>query len=286
MPNHYVYKIIKEDTKQYYIGVRSCAMDIENDSYMGSGMWIFEQKKIYGSLYKNKHLFKKEIIGIYANRQIANEMEKMHIKECRNDSLNMNLAITNRPIKVIYEEPKKRIYDRLLKKDFEMTLKELKEKVIYNEKHANMLFNGERMPKYHNRFCLYDNIDQLDENEVINTEMYDYDLEYFRNPIDIPNNVFDLVYNVLNNGLQNGNFYWNKVKEFVKDGIKIVNSYYDSVIIEMPLIFKEDNEKSIVNIVLLLKPHRKNSNGLWHEPGNVYVNGIVWNNLHGNIFSA
>ena len=55
--NHYVYKIINIITNEYYIGVRSCKCNIEEDKYMGSST-------IWTKAYIKEHILelKKELL--------------------------------------------------------------------------------------------------------------------------------------------------------------------------------------------------------------------------------
>jgi len=65
---HYVYKIVNKFTGEYYIGVHST--DNLNDGYMGSGIALKEEYKIYGLSY-----FKKEILHYCKTRAEALKIE-------------------------------------------------------------------------------------------------------------------------------------------------------------------------------------------------------------------
>ena len=75
---HYNYKITNTQTKEFYIGVRSCECEIENDPYMGSSsVWT----KIY--IKEHKDVLKKEILEVFKTRKLANagEVIEMSITE-------------------------------------------------------------------------------------------------------------------------------------------------------------------------------------------------------------
>jgi hypothetical protein len=63
--HHYVYKITV-GSGFYYLGVRSCKLPPEQDSYMGSGMAII--CRMNGSLSK-------EILGVFPSRDAAEDFE-------------------------------------------------------------------------------------------------------------------------------------------------------------------------------------------------------------------
>lgn len=69
--NHYVYKITNKLNGKIYIGVRSCACDIDKDPYMGSGRGLREDIEKIGA-----HNFKKDIIKICEDRESALELER------------------------------------------------------------------------------------------------------------------------------------------------------------------------------------------------------------------
>jgi len=84
--NHYVYKIYNIETKEYYIGVRSCKCTIEKDKYMGSSqIWTKEYIK------ENKDILIKTILGFYETRDIANLKEVEFLKENQNNPLCVNI---------------------------------------------------------------------------------------------------------------------------------------------------------------------------------------------------
>lgn len=79
---HYVYKIIDEKTNQYYIGVRSCKCEIEEDEYMGS----YQCWKPTGNLIK-------KVLKIFNSRKEANIYEIEIIKKNIKNELNQNYHI-------------------------------------------------------------------------------------------------------------------------------------------------------------------------------------------------
>ena len=83
--NNYTYKITNKETKEYYIGVRSCKCEIEKDSYMGSSsIW----NKIY--IKEHKEFLEKQIIAIFSTRKEANNNEIELLKKCKGDPLCIN----------------------------------------------------------------------------------------------------------------------------------------------------------------------------------------------------
>jgi len=68
--NFYVYKITNLINNKYYIGKRKCNCDIEDDTYMGSGINIINAIKKYG-----KDNFKKEILAVLETEEKAFEKE-------------------------------------------------------------------------------------------------------------------------------------------------------------------------------------------------------------------
>ena len=83
--NHYNYKITNIKTGEFYIGVRSCDCDIEEDSYMGSS-------SIWNKLYIQEHKkdLVKEILKTYETRKLANGGEVELLKEAENNPLCIN----------------------------------------------------------------------------------------------------------------------------------------------------------------------------------------------------
>ena len=82
---HYNYKITNTQTKEFYIGVRSCECEIENDPYMGSSsVWT----KIY--IKEHKDVLKKEILEVFKTRKLANAGEVKRLQECKENPLCIN----------------------------------------------------------------------------------------------------------------------------------------------------------------------------------------------------
>ena len=83
--NHYNYKITNTKTGEFYIGVRSCSCNIEDDPYMGSS-------SIWNKLYIQEHRkdLKKEILETFATRKLANGGEVKRLKEVENNPLCIN----------------------------------------------------------------------------------------------------------------------------------------------------------------------------------------------------
>lgn len=83
--NRYIYKITNTETGQFYIGQRTYKkLKIENDSYMGSGVWITWSKEKYGG--KLPVFFKKEILKICEDQEDLNDSEIYYISLYRNIS--------------------------------------------------------------------------------------------------------------------------------------------------------------------------------------------------------
>ena len=72
--NHYVYETTNLINGKKYIGKRSCKCPIEEDKYIGSGTILKVAIKKYG-----KENFKKEILQICENEEMAFEWEKFYI---------------------------------------------------------------------------------------------------------------------------------------------------------------------------------------------------------------
>ena len=82
---NYTYKITNITTKEFYVGVRSCDCEIEEDKYMGSSsIWT----KVYIKEHKNE--LKKEIIETFETRKLANYAEVKLLKSVENDPLCIN----------------------------------------------------------------------------------------------------------------------------------------------------------------------------------------------------
>lgn len=90
--NHYVYKIINTITNEYYIGVRSCKCNIEEDKYMGSST-------IWTKTYIKEHILelKKEIIKTFDSRKDARDYEVYILKSCKLDNLCINVYFNYTP---------------------------------------------------------------------------------------------------------------------------------------------------------------------------------------------
>ena len=76
--NHYVYEITNLINGKKYIGKRSCKCPIEEDKYIGSGTAFKYAVKKYG-----KENFKKEILQICENEEMAFEWEKVYIEQVK-----------------------------------------------------------------------------------------------------------------------------------------------------------------------------------------------------------
>lgn len=72
--NHYLYEIKDTTNDMIYVGMRSCKCDIEDDSYMGSGVRITNAIKQRG-LDK----FTKRIITTFETREELAESERLHV---------------------------------------------------------------------------------------------------------------------------------------------------------------------------------------------------------------
>lgn len=82
---NYNYKITNIETKEFYVGVRSCDCEIEKDKYMGSS-------SVWTKLYVKEHraVLKKEIIAVFDSRKEANANEVILLKKYQNDALCIN----------------------------------------------------------------------------------------------------------------------------------------------------------------------------------------------------
>lgn len=69
-PFHYVYRIDEIVTGEFYIGVRSCKCQIEDDPYLGS----------MRSWKPNKSNLRKTVLGTFASRKEANEFEAIMLE--------------------------------------------------------------------------------------------------------------------------------------------------------------------------------------------------------------
>lgn len=82
---HYNYKITNTETGEFYVGVRSCKCEIEDDKYMGSSsVWT----KAY--IKNNKDVLKKEILEVFETRKLANGGEIKLLKAVENNPLCVN----------------------------------------------------------------------------------------------------------------------------------------------------------------------------------------------------
>lgn len=82
---NYNYKITNIETHEFYVGVRSCDCEIEEDKYMGSSsIWT----KLY--IKEHKKVLVKEILAIFSTRKEANDNEVILLKQYENDPLCIN----------------------------------------------------------------------------------------------------------------------------------------------------------------------------------------------------
>ena len=84
MKTHYTYLILDKETKEFYIGVRTCEGDPKEDTYMGS-MATWKRQENF-----NQDRHKKTILSVYATREEANEAEFELIEKFYKDPLNRN----------------------------------------------------------------------------------------------------------------------------------------------------------------------------------------------------
>ena len=84
MKTHYTYLILDKETKEFYIGVRTCEGDPKEDTYMGS-MATWKKQENF-----NQDRHKKTVLSVYPNRELANEVEYELIKKFFKDPLNRN----------------------------------------------------------------------------------------------------------------------------------------------------------------------------------------------------
>lgn len=83
----YLYRITNKFTGEYYIGIRSCNGNPEDDSYMGSGIRITASIEKYG-----RDNFQKEILKVCESREDASQAEAEMVNEDRlKDPLCLNL---------------------------------------------------------------------------------------------------------------------------------------------------------------------------------------------------
>ena len=82
---HYNYKVVNVKTQEFYIGVRSCSCNIEDDSYMGSS-------SVWNKLYVKEHSsdLQKIIIKVFNTRKEANVGEVELLSQVSNDPLCIN----------------------------------------------------------------------------------------------------------------------------------------------------------------------------------------------------
>lgn len=82
---NYTYRITNIKTNEFYVGVRSCDCEIEDDKYMGSSsIW----NKLYIKEHKND--LKKEILKTFETRKLANVEEVLLLKSVKDDPLCIN----------------------------------------------------------------------------------------------------------------------------------------------------------------------------------------------------
>lgn len=89
---HYNYKIINSETNEFYIGVRSCDCEIEQDKYMGSSS-IWDKKYIQENFEK----LKKEILAVFKTRIEATDNEVILLQQYKEDPLCINLYFDKTP---------------------------------------------------------------------------------------------------------------------------------------------------------------------------------------------
>lgn len=90
--NHYIYKIENTNTTQFYIGVRSCKCEIEEDPYMGSSsLWNKEYKQ------DNKEFLVKYILDVLDTRVLANQQEVNILKQYEKDIFCINILYDRIP---------------------------------------------------------------------------------------------------------------------------------------------------------------------------------------------
>lgn len=82
--HHYVYKLTRPDTGEYYIGKRSCEGDPEADTYRGSGKWPRE-------MASSSILLIREIISEHATSTEALAEEMKLLRSIQGDPLLMNV---------------------------------------------------------------------------------------------------------------------------------------------------------------------------------------------------
>lgn len=82
---HYTYRITNLETNEFYVGVRSCSCEIEDDPYMGSS-------SIWNKLYIKEHrkVLKKVILEVFDTRKDANDGEVLLLKSVESDPLCIN----------------------------------------------------------------------------------------------------------------------------------------------------------------------------------------------------
>lgn len=82
---NYTYKITNIITNEFYVGVRSCDCEIEDDKYMGSS-------SIWTKLYVKEHKkdLKKEILETFETRKLANKAEVVLLKSVKDNPLCIN----------------------------------------------------------------------------------------------------------------------------------------------------------------------------------------------------
>ena len=85
MKNHYNYKITNLETREFYIGVRSCSCDPEEDPYM-------ESSSVWNRLYVKEHkdVLTKEILRTFPTRKLANGGEVELLQQVKDNPLCIN----------------------------------------------------------------------------------------------------------------------------------------------------------------------------------------------------
>lgn len=80
MIRHYVYVITDQQTRQYYIGLRSTNQTPETDNYSGSGVWCRQNRVLHGKKYLEIDRFSKTILKTFDNRESASRYENEYLK--------------------------------------------------------------------------------------------------------------------------------------------------------------------------------------------------------------
>jgi len=161
---HYVYRIEKIDTHEFYIGLRSTNDNPEDDPYLGSGIRIENSVKKHG-----REKFRKTILGTYNTRREASLAEAEFITvDILLDPLCLNLKtggeyITgvsydpevgkkiSEALKLKYSDPEERIkHSERLKKsykenpEFAKAISEMRKRVLLDPKHRERALRAVR----------------------------------------------------------------------------------------------------------------------------------------------